>query len=116
MWAATSDPRTDGLITLEYSYFSKVSPLVFDEPGTYVATEHEFAHTRELIWHHGLGEIVQSLIDAGITVTGLVEHQSIPWEARPGEMTRGSDGEFRLIDKPERLPLSFTLQGIKREQ
>ena len=83
------------------------------KPGTYVATEHEFVHTRELIWHHGLGEIVQALIDAGIAITGLVEHQSIPWEARPGEMTRGSDGEHRLVSRPERLPLSYTLQGIK---
>ena len=114
MWAATGDPRPDGLITLEYRYFAAAAPLVFDEPGTYVATEHEFAHTRELIWHHGLGEIVQSLIDAGITITGLVEHQSIPWEARPGEMTVGADGEYRLRNGPERLPLSFTLQGVKQ--
>jgi SAM-dependent methyltransferase len=114
MWAATGDPRPDGLITLEYSYFGAAAPLVWDEPGTYVATEHEFVHTRELIWHHGLGEIVQALIDAGIAITGLVEHQSIPWEARPGEMTRGSDGEHRLVSRPERLPLSYTLQGIKQ--
>jgi hypothetical protein len=29
-------------------------------------------------------------------------------------MTLGSDGEYRLRNGPERLPLSFTVQGIKQ--
>ena len=39
----------------------------------------------------------------------LVEHDSVPWDALPGLMTVGQDGEYRLTDRPERLPASFTL-------
>ena len=37
----------------------------------------------------------------------------MPWEALPGEMTRGEDEEWRLTDRPERLPLTYTLQAVK---
>ena len=42
-------------------------------------------------WNHGLGEIVTALLDEGMTLTGLAEHDSVPWSAA-GQMTRG-DGE-----------------------
>jgi hypothetical protein len=44
----------------------------------------------------------------------FVEHDSVPWEALPGQMERTSDpGEWRLADRPDRLPHSYTLQAIK---
>ena len=50
-----------------------------------------------------------------MTITGLVEHDSIPWEALPGYMTQeaGNLNEWRLTDRPWRLPHSFTLQAVK---
>ena len=37
-------------------------------------------------WNHGLGEIVTALLDAGMELTLLEEHQSVPWTAIPGQM------------------------------
>ena len=65
-------------------------------------------------WNHGLGEIVAALLDAGMELTGLVEHTSVPWEALPGQMEDIGGGEWRLDDRPERLPHSYTLQAVKR--
>jgi hypothetical protein len=47
-------------------------------------------------------------------ITGLVEHDSVPWEALPGHMEKGELGEWRLVDRPERLAHSFTLQARRR--
>ena len=47
-------------------------------------------------------------------LTGLVEHDSVPWEALPGLMERLDGGEWRLVDRPWRLPHTYTLQAIKR--
>ena len=47
-------------------------------------------------------------------LTGLVEHDSVPWEALPGQMRKGAHGEWRLADRPERLPHTYTLQARKR--
>ena len=48
-----------------------------------------------------------------MVVTGLVEHDSVPWNARPGEMDATSDGEWRMRDRPERFPCTYTLQARK---
>jgi hypothetical protein len=46
-------------------------------------------------------------------LTMLVEHDSVPWMALPEQMRLGEDGEWRLVDRPERLPLTYTLQALK---
>ena len=51
---------------------------------------------------------------AGMDLTGLVEHDSVPWEALPGQMERIGGGEWRLADRPWRLPHTYTLQAVKR--
>ena len=112
MWAL-GDPRPDGMLAVEFPYFETTDPTVWDEPGTYVSTDVEFTNTRSLEWHHGLGETIQALISAGISINAVEEHASVPWESRPGEMTLGADGEWRMSERPDRLPLSYTLQGIR---
>ena len=107
------DGRADDEIVLRYPYFEQAEPSVFDEGGTYVDTDAVFTHNRTYEWNHGLGEIVTALLNAGMTITGLAEHDSVPWEALPGQMERGTDGEWRLADRPWRLPLSYTLQAVR---
>ena len=107
------DPRPDGLLVAEYPYFERDEPTIFDAGGTYVATDMEFEQTITHEWNHGLGEIVQALLDAGMTITGLTEHDSVPWEAQPGQMEQIGGDEWRLKDRPWRLPHSYTLQAVK---
>lgn len=106
------DPRDDGLLSVTFPYFEQAEPQVWDQGGTYVETDAEFTHNVTHEWNHGIGEIVTALLDAGMTVTGLVEHDSAPWNALPGMMTE-SGGEWRLTENPERLAASFTLQAVK---
>jgi hypothetical protein len=47
-------------------------------------------------------------------LTMLTEHDSVPWEAMPGHMERIGPGEWRLADRPWRLPHTYTLQAVKR--
>ena len=103
-----------GELEIGFPYFETAEPLVWEEPGTYVETAAEFTQNVTHEWNHGLGEIVTALIEAGMEITGLVEHTSVPWEALPGRMVRLDDGEWRLADRPERLPHSYTLQAVKR--
>jgi SAM-dependent methyltransferase len=111
LWSL-ADPRGDGLVTVGYPYFETAEGQVFDEPGTYVATDVVFQHNVTHEWNHGLGEIVTALLDAGMTLTSLAEHDSVPWNALPGMMTE-TDGEWRLSENPERLACSYTLQAVR---
>lgn len=112
MWAL-QDARPDGLLVVDYPYFELDRPTVFDEPGTYVQTDAEFEHTTGHEWNHGLGEIVTALHANGMQLTGLVEHDSLPWDALPGQMDELQNGEFRLRERPWRLAHSYTLQAVK---
>lgn len=113
LWAL-ADPRPDGLLVLEYPYRELPEPTIWDEDKTYVTTEASFTHTRSAEWNHGLGEIVQAVLDSGLDLTGLVEHDSVPWNALDGQMTLLDNGEWRLTDRPWRLPHTYTLQARKR--
>jgi SAM-dependent methyltransferase len=112
LWSL-ANPRPDGAVVIEYPYFQQAEPTVWDEEGTYVTSDVTFSHTVSHEWNHGLGEIVTALLEAGLEVTGLTEHDSVPWNARPGEMIE-ADGEWRMRDRPERFPCTYTLQAHKR--
>lgn len=107
------DGRDDDLLVVEYPYFERDEPMVFNEGGTYVSTDAVFEHNVTHEWNHGLGEIVTGLLDAGMTITGLTEHDSVPWDAQPGQMEQIGGGEWRLADRPWRVPHSYTLQAAR---
>ena len=114
LWAVDEE-RADDLLVLRYAYFETREPMEFVEDGTYVDDGgHVFQNRRSQSWNHGLGEIVAALLDAGLELTALVEHDSVPWQAIPGQMVRGELGEWRLREGRERLPLTYTLQAVRR--
>ena len=76
-------------------------------------TEAAFSHNTTHEWNHGLGEIITPLLGSGMRVTGLVEHDSVPWDALPGRMDELPGGEFRLSDRPWRLAHSYTIQAVR---
>ncbi len=110
LWSL-ADVRPDGLLVVDLPYFEQEAPMVWDEAGTYVATDVEFTQNVTHEWNHGLGEIVTALLEAGMELTLLEEHQSVPWDAMPGQMIDVGGGEMQLKDRPERLPHSYTLQA-----
>lgn len=98
---------------LELPYFEQPTPLVWSDDSTYVGNE-TVTSPVSMEWNHGIGEIVTAVLAAGLEITGLVEHDSVPWEALPGMMVLDdSTGEYRLRDRPERLPASFTMTARK---
>jgi hypothetical protein len=113
LWSL-ADPRPDGLLVLEYPYFEHDEPIIWDEGGTYVDTDHVFTSTVTHEWNHGLGEIVTAVLEVGLELTMLEEHDSVPWEVLPGQMEDIGGGEWRLSDRPDRLPHTYTLQARRR--
>ena len=72
----------------------------------------QFTQNLSHSWNHALGEVVTALLDAGLRLTMLVEHDSVPWEALPGQMQLDDAGEYRLTDRPQRVAMSYTLQAV----
>ena len=112
LWSL-ADTRTDSLLVVDFPYFERDEPMVWVDGGTYVETDAVFTANTTHEWNHGLGEIVTALLAEGLQITGLAEHDSVPWEALPGQMVKDDRGEWRLTDRPWRLAASYTLQAAK---
>jgi len=100
-------------LTPRYSYFNRPEPLIFDDAGTYVDTDATFTSTHSHEWNHGIGEVITAVLGQGLRLTEFVEHDSVPWEAIPGQMVVDHAGEWRLAEHPQRLAASYTLQAVK---
>ncbi|MFG6493060.1 class I SAM-dependent methyltransferase [Microbacterium sp. P03] len=111
LWAM--DERLDDDLHLRFSYFELADPMEWDDDSTYVPTDRPIVASKTYEWNHGLGEVVTALLGAGLQITGLVEHDSVPWEALPGQMQERADGEYALAEHPGVAPLSYTLQARK---
>jgi SAM-dependent methyltransferase len=111
LWALDEDQPHGPVVG--YPYFEQPEPLVDDDDSTYVETDQVFTENGTASWNHGLGEVVTALFDHGLQLTGLTEHDCVPWDALPGQMTSDERGEYRLTDRPERLAASYTLTATK---
>jgi len=116
LWSL-ADGREDKLLAIEHPYFETADAIVWDEGDegtTYVETDVVFSKNVTHEWNHGLGQIVTALLDAGMELTLLEEHDTVPWQALPGQMADTGGGEWRVADRPERLPHTYTIQARKR--
>lgn len=113
LWS-TSEPRPDGLLVIEYPYFEDEG-TVFVEHDSYAGSGAVEA-PESVTFNHGLGEVFAALTDAGLTVTALEEHREVPWNPLGESMIPSPDfeGEFILAEGRDRLPLTYTLQAVKR--
>jgi SAM-dependent methyltransferase len=69
-------------------------------------------------WAHGLGEVVNALLGAGLQITSLRESDEIPWPRWPS-MVPTTDGFWRLPDDAPRIPLFYALaarSGTDRDE
>lgn len=113
LWALDYE-RSDQLLVLEHPYRETAEPVVDSTEGSYVEIAADLRNVESHSWNHGLGEIVSALLESGLVLTQLVEHESVPWDPLPvGVMRLGVGGEWSLVDRPERLPLTYTLQAVK---
>ena len=111
MW--TIDEQVDDALVVHYPYFETDEPTTDDHEGSYLEVDTTFAASVSHSWNHGLGETVTSLLDQGMVIEALVEHDSCPWEALPGKLVEDEHGEWRLAEGRERLPMTYTLRARK---
>ena len=110
--AMVIDPTSSPELRLRFPYGERPEPVTLHDPQTYTGDGTPVAHATTHEWSHGLGEIVQGALDAGLVVRGLAEHYFTEWQMLES-MVEDGDDRWVLPEAPERLPLLFTLQAIK---
>jgi SAM-dependent methyltransferase len=111
MRATLDDERDDDLLLVTHPYGAAHGPLRWDDPTTYTDGDAVLDAPVTYEWNHGIGEVVQAVLDAGLRLTELWEGFALDWPALPTMVER--DGRYVLPDRPERLPMEFRLQAVR---
>jgi SAM-dependent methyltransferase len=98
--------------TFAHTYFEEREPYVDDSGETYTDADRALVNTRTYEWNHSIGQVVTALIDRGMRIDRLEEHDwtvdsQFPWlvEAAPGHWTTAPGSP--------RLPLSYTVVATR---
>lgn len=104
--------KPDNEFKAERSYFFSEEPQRIETTGSY-ATKYKGASGVSYVWDHSLGEIINSLLAAGLQIEFLHE---FPYAARAKFpfMEQGEDGWWRLPpDQHGTIPFLFSIQARK---
>ncbi|MBG6128582.1 2-polyprenyl-3-methyl-5-hydroxy-6-metoxy-1,4-benzoquinol methylase [Aquimarina sp. EL_43] len=91
---------------MKYGYHQK--DVIYEEyQGTYANPESNMI-SKEYGWNHGLGEVVSSLTEAGLTIEYLNEYDGSPYEVFPGLI---KDKNKMFVRKEKLYPLVFAIKA-----
>lgn len=99
-------------LTVEHDYFHREEPDVWDEPGTYADLDAETTHNITYEWNHTLSDVISALIDAGLALEFLHEHDYTLFPRWPILEKSGFD-TYRLPEDRPRIPLMYSVLARK---
>lgn len=99
---------TDGKPKMTYHYSQ--DQVIYDEyEGTYANQESKMV-SQEYGWNHGLSEVINSLVDAGLQIEYLNEYDESPYDIFP-DLIRTESGMYKM--KNQMFPMIFELKANK---
>ena len=105
----------EGRILPHYPWrVSADKPLIFEDAQTYTGDATELVEKRNYEWIHPLSAIITGLIEAGLQLEFLHEHERLPWKLF-ASMEPDGDRMFRLPETAVPIPLSFSLMARNPE-
>jgi SAM-dependent methyltransferase len=98
-------------LRLAFPYLG-AEPLPFESDQTYTDQQAGLEHPLTYTFSHGLGEIVTTVVDAGLEIEFLHEFTFGFFPRRP-DMQKRPDGYYELPDNSLRLPFMFSIRARK---
>jgi SAM-dependent methyltransferase len=95
--------------TFRYRYFHEPEPDRADNVGSYADPAADFRHD-SYEWSHSLGDVVEALLGAGLTIRSFREHPCSPYNCFPFLEEREPGRWFARIDGTD-LPLLFSISA-----
>ena len=102
----------DEFSKVTYRYFNS-GPIVESETGTYANREADIK-LDYVMWNHGLGEVLKSLIINDIEVTKFEEYDYSPYDCFKYTLET-EPGKFRIKHHEDKLPMVYAIEGIKKK-
>ena len=99
---------------VKYDYFPKNEPMEFMAEGSYASKTKHMEPTKEYEWNHSISEIINSLINAGLSIHFFNEY---PFSAMKfyAFTELNEDGYYHIPKNKVQVPIIFSLKAIKEE-
>jgi SAM-dependent methyltransferase len=88
------------------------APNVTNASTSYSGDQTPLANTRMHEWEHPLSDIVGGLLESGLRLDFLREHEELPWQRFP-MMVPTEDRLFKMPPAAVAMPLGFSLKATK---
>lgn len=110
LWALDYEREDDLLVTSE-PYSETIQPATWDVPETHSGSgtvENSITHE----WNHGLGEVMNALIGAGLQIDLVEEHRFLEWEVSLGMVHR--KGRYEMPPgRRDHVPLMYSISATR---
>lgn len=101
----------DGKAEMKYHYSQ--DDVIYEEyEGTY-ANQSSKMISKEYGWNHGLSELINALIEAGLQIEYFNEHDESPYDVFP-DLIKTESGMYKMEN--QLFPLIFELKATKKTQ
>jgi SAM-dependent methyltransferase len=105
----------DGTAQFDYPYFHDDQPERYDADGSYADPDASFDNPTTYQWYHSMGDILNSLLSAGLDIEFVHEHPFGTFKMFES-MEQAADGWWYVPGLEIDLPFTFSLKATKSEK
>ena len=110
MWVFDNEAPNDFI--LKYTYFHTPDPYEFDVDGSYAGPDAKIEPCVDYEWTHGMGDVINSIIQAGLQIQFLHEFPKSCFQQFPF-LEKRQDGYWYYDNSEIQLPLVYSIKAIK---
>lgn len=101
----------DAFEKVAYNYFN-AGPIVETYTGTYADKSADIQQAY-VMWNHSMGEVVSSLLNAGLQLSSFEEFDYSPYNCF-NKTIEFEKGKYRITTMEDKLPMVYALSAIKK--
>ena len=109
MWVFDDEHPSE--LRVRYKYWHKEEPEYYEEDGSYADPDAKMENRGDYEWAHPVGDVVNALINAGLTIQELKEYPYSYDSSQMLFMAKDNQGHYRLPGDP--LPLMYSIKATK---
>ena len=100
----------DDFKEIKYKY-SKSEPIIEIETGTYADKDADITE-QCVTWNHGMAEVINNLLKAGLNLSSIAEHDYSPYNCFSGT-NEFAPNKFRIKHLDNKIPMLYSLVAVK---
>ena len=103
----------DHFTKIHYNYFN-TGPIFEQEDGTY-ADKNAPIHQDYVMWNHGIGEVITSLLQHGLEINAMDEFDYSPYNCFD-ETVEYAPKKFRIKHLENKIPMVYSIVATKKSK